>query len=418
MEFSRRAAHRLRELGALRGRRRFLTAGPFTSSRQLRLQGTRAERTRLWSAASEKLGTGSVSLSDVTVDAEVDAVVDAVVDAAGMDDLQQAHFFSVSGEKSEEYVCGKLSCAKLEEESNEGSWMDLVPSRVRGLIMLNVLVLLCGTNWVVVKEAGEWDPYVFCSLRFIVAALFFSPVFSRAAKNPEVVRGGVEIGIYTATGYLLQAEGLLTTDASRASFLSTFTVLVVPFLAGLSGRGVKPITWASAFAALVGVGLLEQSGSAPSIGDLWSAISAMFFGVQMFRTEHYARTLGKDSGFDLMGAILATTAVITTGAALATHSGSFHMEQLNTVPWGEVFYCGLLTTDVVLLMEVFALQDVSSVEASIIYTLEPVVGACFACLLLNERIGGLGVLGAVIILISCMATQLLGAESEVEAKAD
>ena len=411
MEYCRRAAHRPRELGAPRERRRFLTAGPPGSR-----QGTRTERTRVASAAPEKVDAGNLSLNDVLVDPEVDA--------AGVDDVQddvqdaQAHFFVVSGERKEEYVCGKLSCAKLEEESKESSWIDLIPSRLRGLIMLNLLVLLCGTNWVVVKEAGEWDPYIFCSLRFIVAALFFAPVLLRASKNAEVVKGGVEIGFYTATGYLLQAEGLLTTDASRASFLSTFTVLVVPFLAGLSGRGVKPVTWASAFAALVGVGLLEQSGSAPSIGDLWSAISAMFFGVQMFRTEHYARNLGKDNGFDLMGVILATTAVITTGAALATHAGAFQMDQLDSVPWGEVFYCGLLTTDVVLLMEVFALQDVSSVEASIIYTLEPVVGACFACLLLGERIGGLGILGAGIILTSCMATQLLGAESQGEAKAD
>lgn len=414
MKLSRRAAHRSRELGAPRERRRFLT-GRVRSALGSR-QGARTERTRQASAASEKLGTGSVSLNEVTVDAEVDAAVDAAVDA--LNGVRGAHFHPTSGERSDEYVCGKLSCAKVEEGSNAGSWIDLIPSRLRGLIMLNVLVLLCGTNWVVVKEAGEWDPYVFCSLRFIVAALFFAPVFLRAARNAEVVKGGIEIGIYTATGYLLQAEGLLTTDASRASFLSTFTVLVVPFLAGLSGRGVKPITWASAFAALVGVGLLEQSGSAPSIGDLWSAVSAMFFGVQMFRTEHYARTLGKDSGFDLMGVILATTAVITTGAALATHSGSFQMDQLGSVPWGQVFYCGLLTTDVVLLMEVFALQDVSSVEASIIYTLEPVVGACFACLLLNERIGGLGILGACIILTSCMVTQLLGAESETEVKAE
>lgn len=40
-----------------------------------------------------------------------------------------------------------------------------------------------------------------------------------------------------------------------------------------------------------------------------------------------------------------------------------------------MLYCGLLTTDLALLMEVLALQDVSSVEAAIIYTLEPVLGA-------------------------------------------
>lgn len=375
-------------------------------------------------AAPEKLADPS-STSSTDFDAVVDAVVDASPGAAvdaptasnDSDVLQlhdvQAHYFSIDGEG---YVCGKLSCSKV-EEPKQASWLDVIPSRARGLIMLNLLVLLCGTNWVVVKEAGAWDPFYFCSLRFIVAALFFAPVLLRAAKDAEVVKGGVEIGIYTAIGYLLQAEGLLTTDASRASFLSTFTVLVVPFLAGISGRGVKTITWVSACAALVGVSLLEQSGSSPSLGDLWSALSAMFFGVQMFRTEHYARVLGKDSSFELMGMVLATTAAITTGAAVGTHPallasiGSFQVDQLTSVPWAEVLYTGLLTTDVVLLMEVFALQDVSSVEASVIYTLEPVVGACFAFALLGEHISPLGVFGAGIILTSCLTTQLFGAET-------
>ncbi len=85
-------------------------------------------------------------------------------------------------------------------------------------------------------------------------------------------------------GYLAQSVGLLTTDASRASFLSTFTVLVVPFLAGISGRGVSPVTWASCLAAMTGVGLLEQSGAAPGVGDVWSLVSAVFFGVQVSPT--------------------------------------------------------------------------------------------------------------------------------------
>ena len=81
-------------------------------------------------------------------------------------------------------------------------------------------------------------------------------------------------------GYIAQSAGLLTTDASRASFLSTFTVLVVPFLAGISGKGVSIVTWASCIAAVMGVGLLEQSGAAPGVGDVWSMVSAVAFGIQ------------------------------------------------------------------------------------------------------------------------------------------
>lgn len=110
----------------------------------------------------------------------------------------------------------------------------------------------------------------------------------------------MEIGVWTAVGYITQSLGLLTTDASRASFLSTFTVLVVPFLAGMTGKGVSAVTWASCLAALAGVGLLEQNGAPPGIGDAWSMLSAVAFGVQIFRTEHWARILGNRSNLPLM----------------------------------------------------------------------------------------------------------------------
>lgn len=58
-------------------------------------------------------------------------------------------------------------------------------------------------------------------------------------------------------------------------------VIFVPILAGLSGHGVRPLTWAAAVAALVGVGLLEGDGSPPVVGDLWSFLSAIAFGVQV-----------------------------------------------------------------------------------------------------------------------------------------
>lgn len=78
----------------------------------------------------------------------------------------------------------------------------------------------------------------------------------------------------------------------------------------------------------------------------------------------------------------------------------------------QVLYCGLLTTDLALLMEILALQDVSSVEAAIIYTLEPVLGASFAWALLGERIGAKGLAGAAIIVASSLATQIMGGGSD------
>ena len=115
--------------------------------------------------------------------------------------------------------------------------------------------------------------------RFGVAALAFWPYFSKVDK--DILYAGLDIGVWAAigiassshtaciecniarvagfehatrAGYLAQAQGLLTTDASHASFISALTVIVVPILVGLSGRGVRALTWVSAFVAFIGVG--------------------------------------------------------------------------------------------------------------------------------------------------------------------
>lgn len=298
--------------------------------------------------------------------------------------------------------------------------IDKVPARVRGLVMLNLLVVMVATNWVVLKDAGtHMDPFIFATMRFGIAAAALSP-FLLKAKLPTFT-AGLELGVYTAVGYLAQSEGLLTTDASRASFLSTFTVLVVPFLAGINGRGVRPLTWAAAVAALVGVSLLEQSGAAPCMGDVWSIISAIAFGVQIFRTEHFSRILGKGQMLPLMSVVLATTAVLAAGAAGGTLPALITTAIANPatalaaavgahIPWLQVLYTGLFTTDVALLMELVALRDVTSTEAAIIYTMEPVLGAGLAFAVLGERWGPTGWIGAALIVGSCLGMQLTGSD--------
>ena len=97
--------------------------------------------------------------------------------------------------------------------------------RVRGLILLNILVLLCGANWVVLKETENvFDPFTFAALRFTLAAAVFSPWVGNAVKDRTILRGGLELGLWSALAYMTQSVGLETSDASRASFISTFTV--------------------------------------------------------------------------------------------------------------------------------------------------------------------------------------------------
>jgi len=370
-------------------------------------------------------------------------------------------------------VCGNFVCtpepriedtesiSSIEDDGTFQRYLNNLPfsPRTRGLIMLNILVILVSSNWPLLKVMGTtYDPFAFAFLRFSVAALALSPyltqVFHKDAEPSEtknLLIAGTEIGLYTAAGYLFQSIGLVTTDASRASFISTFTVLIVPILAGLQGKSISNLNWIASFTALAGVGFLEQSGtSPPGIGDVWSFLSAVAFGVQVYRTEYWTRCMvqeddingdnddnynknnkkkkkkkGRDTTMPMMAIVLVTTMLCSGFAAVAANHEAITSllsdqhslkTSLHSIPWKEVMYTGILTTDLALLLEIFALKSVPSTDAAIVYTAEPLLGAGLAAYFLGERWGPSGWIGAVMILGSCILTQVYNGDSEGEAE--
>lgn len=57
-----------------------------------------------------------------------------------------------------------------------------------------------------------------------MSVLPFLPFVLRARGDAQTRNAGVELGFWVSLGYLMQALGLLTSDARRASFISMFTV--------------------------------------------------------------------------------------------------------------------------------------------------------------------------------------------------
>jgi len=139
------------------------------------------------------------------------------------------------------------------------SRLPSLDNRVRGLVLLNVMTVLMGSNWAVIKQSadsGMTDATVFMALRFILAAAVFLP-FLRPDRR--ILKAGTQIGAWYAAGYVTQALALASTAASRASLLSTFTVLAVPMMAGLGGQKIRPVVWGCAAAALAGTAMLVRA---------------------------------------------------------------------------------------------------------------------------------------------------------------
>ncbi|PWA64304.1 eamA domain-containing protein [Artemisia annua] len=298
--------------------------------------------------------------------------------------------------------------------------------KVRSIILLNVITLVYASDIPVLKEVEAIiDPATFTVVRFVVSAIPFLPFAWRSWDDVETRNSGIELGFWVSLGYLTQALGLLTSDAGRASFISMFTVIVVPLIDGMLGSVIPTRTWFGALMSIIGVGMLECSGSPPCVGDLFNFLSALFFGIHMLRTEHISRKTDKQNFLPVLAhevCIVALSSIIwfviggATDGSLEYHPSSWTWEMFSNwfveFPWVPALYTGVFSTGLCLWIEMTAMRDISATETAVIYGLEPVWGAGFAWFLLGERWGVSGWFGAALVLSGSLMVQIIGASSE------
>ncbi|XP_047333548.1 uncharacterized protein LOC124937078 [Impatiens glandulifera] len=298
-------------------------------------------------------------------------------------------------------------------------------NKFRSVILLNLVTVIYASNISVVKDVETiTDPAAFTVVRFVISAIPFIPFAFKTWEDIPTRNAGIELGCWISLGYLMQAFGLLTSDAGRASFLSMMTVIVVPILDGMLGAIIPSRTWFGVLMSVLGITMLESSGSPPSVGDLLNFLSAIFFGIHILRTEHISRQTNRDKFLHLLSYEVCVIAIFSTFSYLigAWFGGGFEessspltwtliWDWMEAFPWIPALYTGVFSTVLCLWVEMSAMRDVSATETAIIYGLEPVWGAGFAWFLLGERWGVTGWIGAAFVLGGSLMVQLHGSST-------
>ena len=272
-------------------------------------------------------------------------------------------------------------------------------------------MIACASSFVVIKDGQkEMSPFTFSTIRFVLATLGFSPFLGKALKLSKLYFQAIDVGFWAASAYLAQSVSLLYTDASRGALMSAATVLVVPVLEACFGSNkLRKSHLMAAFLAVYGIFLIEGEGVPTRLGDFWSFVSACLFGVQIFRTEYWSKQLGPEAFLPMISLALMVISLISIiGAILVNHlasspllSATFQFSSIHEFPWFEITYMAFVVTNFGLWAEVVALQHVTSIEAAIVYTLEPILGAIMGAMLLGEStFNGLGWIGAGMVTLS------------------
>lgn len=278
--------------------------------------------------------------------------------------------------------------------------------RAWGIAVLLVVTLIWGTSYPVLKGAvSSLSPSAILATRFAVAALPFT-LYLRFLNLP-LLRDGVLLGLIIFSTLTLQTVALETTSANHAAFIASFNVILVPLLGQLLGRQVFMKTFLAAGIAIFGVGVMCWESQQIVIGDLLMLGNAFLYSIYILQLE----------SITLRHPILPLTAiqlwVIAIVSLIWAAPDLVRQHEVIGANLGVILYLGLMDTAATIMLQVLAQRWVNAYETALMYTLEPIFGAVFSFLLLGEKLGIRGLIGATLVLVAMVFGQSKSQDTEM-----
>jgi drug/metabolite transporter (DMT)-like permease len=282
------------------------------------------------------------------------------------------------------------------------------PSRRRAELALVGITFIWGATFVVVKGAlRDSSTLLFLALRFTLATVAltvaFRPLASRFDRTKPILAGGILVGVFLFSGYVLQTVGLRYTSPSKSAFITGLCVVMVPVFSAVVARrlpnasealGVATATVGMALLTLRGVSLRMEFGDALTLGG------AAAFSIHIMLLGRLASKLGFQA--------LALTQVAT---ACVLGLSTFWWVEQPTVRWtpgliSALVVTGLLATAVAFSVQSWAQQYTTPTRTALILAMEPVFAWLTSFVLAGELLSPRAALGAVLILAGILLVEL------------
>lgn len=271
--------------------------------------------------------------------------------------------------------------------------------------MLMVTAIVWGSGFVITDIGLDYmNAYQLMAGRFLLAAILLIILFGKKLKklNKGIMIKGSILGAILYTGFVLQTVGLEHTTASKNAFLTAVNVLVVPLIAYfVYKRKIDRYEIISAFLALAGIGFLSLQGSMTmNIGDVLTLLCAVAFAFDIFYTNKFVQ---KEDAILLTIVQFIAAAIISVIFVLVRRDIPTSMEAGGIY---SIVYLAIFSTIVAYLFQNIAFKYTTATKASIILSMESLFGMIFSVVFLHELLTGRMVIGAALILIAIIFSEV------------
>lgn len=282
-------------------------------------------------------------------------------------------------------------------------------------LIANLQLVLASAIWGLAFVAqrvgmGSVGPLTFGAARYVLGTLTLYIVLrtmrARGHAMPVSrgsIRAGILCGIFLFMGTTMQQAGLVYTTASKAGFITTLYIVLVPLLGGLFlRRRIGAKVWAGVVLSTIGLYLLSFSGSIQqiNIGDVLVFIGAFMWAGHIFTIDHFVHRF---EPLVLSMIQFFFTAVVSTIGAILFENISLAAILQAGIP---ILYSGIFSAGIGFTLQMMGQRHTEPTIASMIMSLEAVFGVLGGYLLLREILTGRELIGCVLIFIAIIFAQL------------
>jgi len=281
-------------------------------------------------------------------------------------------------------------------------------------ICLVVCTLIWGTAFI--AQATGMDnigPFTFNSSRFYVGFLAVAPfvfLFEKKKikqqiknKTSEFLKLIIPVGMFLFLGCIFQQVSLLYTDVANSAFFTIFYVPMVPIIVYfLFSEKLHWSIWPSVFACVLGGYFLSDINNVEvRFGDTLVLIGAVFWALHIIYIGKIILKFDLPFFIALMQNLIVAT--LSFVLVLIFEEIDFSKIKLETI---EILYAGILSGGAAFALQLFGQKNISAAPAAIVMSLEGVVAAVSAWIILSQILGVNNIIGCLLILSGVLLSQL------------
>jgi drug/metabolite transporter (DMT)-like permease len=282
----------------------------------------------------------------------------------------------------------------------------MISTRTRAELALLFTCLVWSLTYPFIRIViAEMSLFATVFWRCFVAAIIFSPFVFFIAKNRKNILSIIPMALILSSlffiSYYSQSMGLQTTSSGRSSFITNLSVIIVPFLSPIFGRGFpKQEDFESCFIALVGLFFLSNpfDSQGISVGDIWILVCAFSLAVHVHVLQ---KAMEKYKNETTIAFLQVAFVAIITGMFFPL-SNEVGFLPKTTLGWIALAYLSAFAMVVTTWLQLRYQYRTTPERAAVIYVLEPVFASLFGFFILNEHYSIYSLVGGVIMIFAVL----------------